>query len=234
LIVRDTGAGISDDVLPLVFDRFQQDDAGAAGRRHGLGLGLAIVRQVVELHDGSVSAESGGAGQGATFRLRLPALATAHAAPIRREPSVVCHTYTDRQTASVRGVRVLAVEDADDARELLTHFLTAQGAVVTAVDGTRAALQWLDGHQPDVIVSDIEMPGQDGLALIRQIRERESSNGSSIPAIALTAYGTPEDRERSLKSGFQCRGVKPVELTELAATISSLVKDSARHAGANA
>jgi signal transduction histidine kinase/CheY-like chemotaxis protein len=234
LVVRDTGAGISDDVLPLVFDRFQQDDAGAAGRRHGLGLGLAIVRQVVELHGGSVSAESGGAGQGATFRLRLPALATAHAAPIRREPSVVCHTYTDRQTASVRGVRVLAVEDADDARELLTHFLTAQGAVVTAVDGTRAALQWLDGHQPDVIVSDIEMPGQDGLALIRQIRERESSNGSSIPAIALTAYGTPEDRERSLQSGFQCHLVKPVELTELAATISSLVKDSARHAGANA
>jgi signal transduction histidine kinase/ActR/RegA family two-component response regulator len=228
IVVHDTGEGISDDVLPLVFDRFQQDDTAATGRRHGLGLGLAIVRQVIELHGGSVTAESGGAGQGATFRLRLPAIAAANAAnpaPVRHEPNVVCHTQTDRQPASVRGVRILAVEDADDARELITHFLVAQGAIVTAVDSARAALQWLDGHRPDVIVSDIEMPGQDGLALIRQIRGRESSNGFSIPAIALTAYGTPEDRERSIQSGFQCHLVKPVELTELVATISSVVKE---------
>jgi signal transduction histidine kinase/CheY-like chemotaxis protein len=234
IVVRDNGEGISADVLPLVFDRFQQDDSAVTGRRKGLGLGLAIVRQVVELHGGSVSVESGGVGQGAAFGLRLPALAAADAAPVRREPSVVLRTDADPMPASVRGVHVLAVEDADDARDLLSQFLTAQGAVVTAVDGAGAALQWLDGHQPDVIISDIEMPDQDGLALIRRIREQASANGLSIPAIALTAYGSPEDRERSLLSGFQAHLVKPVELTELVTTISSLVNGGARHAGANA
>jgi len=231
IVVRDTGEGISGEVLPLVFDPFQQDEAAAAGRRMGLGLGLAIVRQVVELHGGSVSVASDGVGRGATFRLRLPALAAAGAdgAPIPSEPSVVRRPEADRVPASVRGVRVLAIEDAADARDLLAHFLTAQGAVVTAVDGARAALQWLDGHRPDVIISDIEMPGQNGLALIRQIRAQTSSNGQSIPAIALTAYGTPEDRERSLESGFQVHLVKPVELTELLTTISSLIQDGVRH-----
>jgi len=225
ITVRDTGEGISETALPRVFDRLHQGESGAARRAAGLGLGLAIVRQVVELHQGSVSAESGGIGQGATFRIELPMSAGTPPSPgvaAERPPAVVSAMPPDASAASVNGVRLLLVEDADDARELLSDVLTRRGAVVTAVPSAWAAVRWLREHRPDVIISDIAMPGQDGLEMMRTIRSQPALAGRFIPAIALTAYAAPEDRNRSLASGFQAHLIKPVDLTDLLTTVASL------------
>jgi signal transduction histidine kinase/ActR/RegA family two-component response regulator len=225
IAVRDTGEGISEAALPRVFDRLHQGESGTARRHAGLGLGLAIVRQIVELHQGSVSAESGGIGQGATFRIELPMSIASPLNPApaaERPPAVVSAQPPDAPAPSVRGVRLLLVEDADDARDLLSDVLTRHGAVVTAVPSAWAAARWLKDHRPDVILSDIAMPGQDGLAMMRAIRSEPALAARLIPAIALTAYASPEDRARSLASGFQVHLIKPVDLTDLLMTVASL------------
>lgn len=225
ITVRDTGDGISGAALPRVFDRLHQGENGTARQHAGLGLGLAIVRQVVELHQGSVSAESGGLGQGATFRIELPmsiATPSSTGPAAERPPAVVSAIPPDAPAPSVHGVRVLLVEDADDARELLGDALTRHGAVVTAVPSAWAAERWLKEHRPDVILSDIAMPGQDGLEMMRTIRSQPALAGRFIPAIALTAYAAPEDRNRSLASGFQVHLIKPVDLTDLLTTVATL------------
>ena len=225
IVVRDTGDGISRDALPRVFERLQQGEGGTARRHAGLGLGLAIVRQVVDLHHGTVSAESDGPGQGATFRIVLPtSIVTAPRERPAIEPrsSVSSDGFADAH-ASVRGVRVLLVEDAADARELLNHVLARHGAVVTSVPNAEAAVRSLKGNRPDVIISDIAMPGQDGLEMMRTIRSQPALASRFIPAIALSAYGAPEDRKQSLASGFQAHLSKPTDLADLLMTVASLV-----------
>jgi signal transduction histidine kinase/ActR/RegA family two-component response regulator len=225
IVVRDTGEGISAGTLPRVFERLQQGESGMARRHAGLGLGLAIVRQVVELHHGTVSAESGGRGQGATFRMSLP-MSTAPTptagAPTDAPPIVVSDASRPARVPSVRGVRVLLVDDADDDRELLSKSLSGHGAVVIPVPTAETALRWLEENRPDVIISDVEMPSQDGLAMMRTIRSRPAAAVRFTPAIAITANTAPEDQDRSLASGFQVHLVKPVDLADLLTTVASL------------
>lgn len=222
--VSDTGQGISPDFLPYVFERFRQAD-GATTRSHGgLGLGLAIVRHLVELHGGRVRAESEGEGKGATFIVTLPLMAV-------RPPSIEPHqaqpTVEDGAPEiappSLDGLRVLVVDDEPDARELIATMLAQYGADVTAVDSARAALEALQQLNPNVLVSDIGMPQEDGYSLIRKVRMLDAAQGGRVPAVALTAYARAEDRTQALLSGFQLHVPKPVNPAELAAVVANLV-----------
>jgi CheY-like chemotaxis protein len=221
ILVRDNGCGISPEALPVIFDRLQQGGDDATRRQGGLGLGLAIVRQVVELHGGTVDAQSPGVGLGASFRILLPAARVTTTDLDRRLPRVL--TGSTAPNAAIRDLGILVVEDADDARQLLHDFLASQGAAVTAVGSAEAALDWLQHHRPEVIISDIEMPGQTGLEFIRYVRSHLPDLGLT-PAIALTAYGAPDDRDRSFLAGFQTHLTKPVDLTELAETVTALCR----------
>ena len=226
IAVRDNGEGISAEALPIIFERLQQGDKGAARRFGGLGLGLAIVRQIVELHHGTVAAESDGPGRGATFRIHLPTVTSPER--ITDGPSTRSAVFAippppgalpgEPAHPSVRGIELLVVEDSDDTRELMVNLLSAEGAIVTACANAEAALLWLQSHRADVIVSDIGMPGQDGWQMMRAIR----SQNLETPAIALTAHAGHEDRERSFASGFQEHLTKPVDIAELLRTIVRL------------
>jgi PAS domain S-box-containing protein len=223
IIVSDTGKGISPDFLPYVFERFRQADASSAKRHGGLGLGLALVKYLVELHGGTVEAASAGEGQGATFKVTLPVRAVATPLGDSGGPLVSVES-----SGELTGVRALVVDDSDEARELIGTALTLSGADVTAVSSaaeaytliTAAPPQW----RPDVIVSDIEMPVEDGYRLIRRVREWESALGAHIPAVALTAYGRAEDRARALTAGFQTHVAKPVDPDELIIVIGGLIR----------
>ena len=216
LLVADTGAGIRPEVLPHVFDRFHQADRSITRRFGGLGLGLSIVKHLVELHGGNVVAESGGEGHGATFRISLPVstgAAPAHvAAPGRME---------SQPPVSLESMRVLVVEDEPDTREFLKRLLESHGAAVAVAVSADEALAALRGDPPDVLISDIGLPDVDGYELIQRIRTGSPGEGSMIPAIALTAYARPEDRARALRSGYQIHLAKPVEPAELVMTIAS-------------
>jgi signal transduction histidine kinase/ActR/RegA family two-component response regulator len=223
--VEDTGEGISPEFLPLMFERFRQ--AGEATQRHtGLGLGLAIVRQLVEVHGGTVHAASPGVGRGATFTVRLPI----SAGGARAQPSAALwERRTAAPTASpaprlprLDGLRILVVDDNPDGRVLTSLVLTQAGATVKAVASAREALRMLDLEQPDALVSDIGLPGEDGYGLLRQIRQLESERGGFLPALALTGYARAEDRDRILAAGFQAHVPKPVEPVELAAAIAAI------------
>ncbi|MDQ3346740.1 MAG: ATP-binding protein [Acidobacteriota bacterium] len=231
--VVDTGQGISPDFLPHVFERFRQAD-GATTRRHtGLGLGLAIVRQLLELHGGTVHAASPGVGLGATFTVRLPMAA---GAPHVGEGAALGDRRTAASTASpmprvprLDALRILVVDDNADGRTLTSLVLTQAGASVTAVASVREAVQMLDVERPDALVSDISLPDKDGYGLIRQIRQYEAEHGGFLPAVALTAYTRAEDRARVLAAGFQAhvpKPVDPVELTAAIATITQHLRDS--------
>jgi PAS domain S-box-containing protein len=217
LSVRDSGQGISPDFLPYVFDRFRQADASASRRHGGLGLGLALVRQIVELHGGTVGADSRGVQQGATFWVTLPAVrhlgVSAPTAEAAADP------------VTLKGVKVLIVEDETDGRELLVAILEEYGARVRAVESAAAALGILDGDgfMPDVLVSNVGMAGTDGFALVRELRSRPSERNRTLPAIAVTAYANPEDRVRALVAGYQNHVAKPVDANVLAAAIAKLV-----------
>ncbi len=216
IAVADTGRGIEPRFLPYIFDRFRQADATSTRTHGGLGLGLAIVRQLVALHHGTVVAESEGDGRGATFVVRLPLLPVRHAGRTGDEPPPPPDGH------ALAGRRVLIVDDDPDTRDLLAHSLRLAGADVTAVGSARLALEGLADAAPDVLVSDIAMPEADGYALIRAIRDR----GTSVPAVALTAFARAEDRARALEAGFQAHLPKPVEPATLVALVERLARET--------
>ncbi len=215
IVVRDDGRGIDPEVLPHVFERFWQADTSSTRRHGGLGLGLAIVRHLVELHGGVVRADSPGLGLGATFTVRLPARDEADGAPRLSRDSA-----PEPLRGQLAGMRVLVVDDERDARELIAATLTSAGAAVTVASSVPEALARLARAVPDVLVSDLGMPGEDGHALIRKVRA--SGRLSRLPALALTAYASPEDARRTVLAGFHTHLPKPVEPGVLTAVVASL------------
>ena len=225
LTVTDTGVGIPAEVLPFVFERFRQADSSTTRGYGGVGLGLAIVRHLVELHGGSVHAASAGSGQGATFTVRLPG-----AVPLQSgepastpEPPPVAADYLPVLTS----VRVVVVDDDADTRELLTTVLGEAGADVVAVQSARDALAAIQSRAPDIIIADIGMPEEAGYALIRRVRAIAADRGGRAPAIALTAYARTEDRERALAAGFQVHLSKPFNPTAVVQVVARLLTASA-------
>ena len=224
--IADDGEGIDPAFLPFVFDRFRQADASSVRRHGGLGLGLSIVKQLVELHGGSISAHSAGPGQGATFIVCLPvssAAAMDEAPPTPgRSPSVEPSAGLGADSKfDLSGVRVLVVDDQLDARSLLTRLLEEHGATVFAAESAPQAVERIGQEAPDVIVSDIGMPGEDGYSFIRRVRELQAG-ATLIPALALTAYARPEDRQKSIESGYQSHLAKPVNAIEFVAAVARL------------
>jgi CheY-like chemotaxis protein len=219
--VSDTGAGIRPDFLPYVFDRFRQAESTITRSHGGLGLGLSIVRHLVELHGGTVAVQSAGEGQGATFSVLLPVRPALAEAPALVEAKEAEASPWGR-TELLRGVSVLVVEDEEDTRELLITALEQCGAEVIAVSSAAEALERLDERPPDVLVSDLAMPGEDGYALIRKVRARPAERGGRVPAAALTAYARAEDRVRSLAAGFQMHVPKPIDPADLVSMVAAL------------
>jgi PAS domain S-box-containing protein len=226
IVVSDTGRGISPDFLPFVFDRFRQENSGSTRTAGGLGLGLAIVRQLVDLHGGSVRAESGGENLGATFTVTLPIRAV-H--PGRRQPAPAPERVplgvagAAAASTDLKGATVLIVDDELETRELLETIVRGAGAETMTAPSVAGALAILERRRPDLILCDIGMPREDGYSLIRRVRSRSAAEGGRIPAVALTAYARAEDRRRSLLAGFQSHMAKPAEPAALLALIGSLV-----------
>ncbi|HKQ76017.1 MAG TPA: ATP-binding protein [Blastocatellia bacterium] len=233
ITVSDTGNGIEPEFLPFVFDRFRQADPSSTRRVGGLGLGLSLVKNLVELHGGTITAASDGAGRGATFTVTLPHRRLEnieHMVPATTPREVRTEGAIPRiQALSLEGVSVLVVDDQEEVRVILTQALSEYGAQVTAVSSGAEALALLSntpgGKRPDALILDIAMPDEDGYTALKKVRALEDARGATadqIPAIALSAYGRSEDRLRSFQAGFQTHVTKPVELTELAVVIASL------------
>jgi PAS domain S-box-containing protein len=250
--VSDTGEGISPEFLPFVFDHFRQADSSYTRKQGGLGLGLAIVRHLVELHGGEVKAESKGEGNGATFTVNLPLIKLQAADPMARDhterdstavvgspPTSSQRGFSDKRTADIRlrgkesatfdeqsemlkGLRVLVVEDEPSTLEMLIAVIKQYGAEAKPAATAGEALAALESWRPDIIVSDIGMPEEDGYAMIGKVRALEPERGGRIPAVALTGYARVEDRLRALSAGYQMHVAKPVEPTELAIVVASL------------
>jgi CheY-like chemotaxis protein len=220
--VSDEGQGISANFLPFVFDRYRQADSGNQRRFGGLGLGLSIVKNIVELHAGTVVAESAGEGCGATFTVNLPVCA-GHIDEANGEEAAHPAEPVPQDVIPVRldGLRVLVVDDEADARRLLVKVLTEAGAAVTACGSAAETLAALASINPDVLVSDIAMPGQDGHELIRQIRSL-GRGPKELPAVALTAFAHDDDRQKALLAGFQMHLPKPIDPHDLTAVIANL------------
>lgn len=216
LRVSDTGAGINSQFLPFVFERFRQEDAATTRAHGGLGLGLSIVRHLVELHGGQVGAQSEGEGRGATFFVTLP---VANVSALAEEYAATSAVPLD-QLPSLDGLRVLLVEDEPDARGLIATLLERQGARVTAAASAEEALAAIGSEVPDILLSDIAMPGMDGYELIRRVRANAAS--SRLPAAALTAFVSSIDRGKALLAGFDTHVPKPVEPSELMAVVAAL------------
>jgi PAS domain S-box-containing protein len=223
ITVADTGEGIEPEFLPFVFDRFRQADSSMKRSHGGLGLGLAIVRHIAEIHGGSASAFSAGPDRGSTFVVRLPLAAEARAArPTAPIPTAEPPASDPGDNEELGDVRVLVVDDEADARDVLAIVLEKRGAEVRAAGSAAEALAALDGWVPDVIVSDIGMPGEDGFDLIAKIRSLSEERGGAAPAIALTAYARAEDRERVHEAGFQLHIGKPTEPDVVVAAVADL------------
>jgi CheY-like chemotaxis protein/anti-sigma regulatory factor (Ser/Thr protein kinase) len=226
LSVTDTGIGIEPDFVPCIFDRFRQADSTSTRRYGGLGLGLSIVRNVVEMHGGRVSVSSPGKGRGATFKILLPAALPQFQQTQNVEGKTESKQPVERKGheagLNLTGVRVLVVEDDPDTLELLRFILDRRGAEVNTAASTREALDVMEHWQPTTLVSDLAMPDQDGYELIGRIRSRGSERGGNIPAVAVSAYTRTEDRIRALSAGFQMHLPKPVDPEELVATVASL------------
>jgi signal transduction histidine kinase/ActR/RegA family two-component response regulator len=221
--VSDTGQGIDPAFLPHVFDAFRQADGTTTREHGGLGLGLTIARQLAELHGGTITASSPGVGRGTTFLLTLPSVV--REPPRGPEPLLTTGGDHGDRADLLRDVRILVVDDQEDARDLLRTMLSQYGALVTAVDSARAALEEIDRRPPDVVLSDVGMPREDGYALIRQLRLRPSNRGGRIPAIAVTAYASVADRATALESGFQAHIAKPFDPAQLARTVASVRRE---------
>ena len=228
IAVSDTGIGIAADLLPHVFDRFRQADSTSRRHHGGLGLGLALVKHLVELHGGSVRAESAGADQGATFVITLPVMA--QLVTERGTHPTARRAGTLEAASGVAGLRLLLVDDERDTIELFTSLFTQHGAEVIAARSAAEALGLLAATRPDVLVCDVEMPGEDGYTLIRKVRALGTKEGGSIPAVAVTAYGSVEDRIRLLAAGFQMHVPKPVEPAELITVVASVAGRSGKTA----
>jgi two-component system CheB/CheR fusion protein len=224
IVVTDTGEGISPEFLPHIFDRFRQAEGATARQHGGLGLGLAIVRHLVEAHGGTVRAASQGVGKGAIFTVTFPLIA------VRGDRIEAEHKRSADHASSLilKGLQVLVVDDELDARELLSIALTQSSAKVRASATVREALEILDQWQPDVLVSDIGMPGEDGYELMRKVRAREPEHGGLVPALALTGYAGSEDAARAVAAGYQTHMAKPVVLSELVAAVASLAMKTRR------
>jgi CheY-like chemotaxis protein/two-component sensor histidine kinase len=218
LTVSDTGHGISPDLLPHIFERFRQGHLAGRVARGGLGLGLAIARQIVELHRGTIEAHSDGEGRGATFVVSLPLTG-----PAPTVESAGADTAPRPGFPSLTGIRVLLVEDDTDGRTLIAEVLRQCGSEVVEAGSTAEALEVLDGSRVDVLVSDIGLPDQDGFHLMRTIRGRPADRGGSVPALAVTGFARVEDRRRALLAGFQTHVSKPVEPLELAVVVANLL-----------
>jgi signal transduction histidine kinase/ActR/RegA family two-component response regulator len=225
IVVRDTGQGIAPEMLPHVFERFRQADSSSTRAHGGLGLGLALVRHLVELHGGTVAARSAGVGQGATFVVSLPA----RVAGLREGPAARAHpTATDgpdlRDVARLDGLRVLVVDDDGEAVRLAEAILTAAGAAVRTCQDAATAMALFAADRPDVLVSDVEMPGEDGYSLVRRLRALSREEGGETPAIALTAYGRTQDRTRALEAGYTMHVPKPVDPGELTTIVAGVAR----------
>jgi signal transduction histidine kinase/CheY-like chemotaxis protein len=222
VVVTDNGVGVDPEFLPRVFDRFTQEDSSSTRQVRGLGLGLSIARQLIELHGGSILAESPGVGQGSTFTARFPRSPLAGKPLVPRVYSQADSLLGLEDGPDLAGIRVLVAEDDDDARGLVEKVLETRGALVKTVSSVQEALDVLGRERVDVLLSDIEMPGTDGYQLLRELRLRPSSEGGSVPAVALTAYARTEDRLRALRAGFQLHLAKPVHPSELVTVVASL------------
>jgi CheY-like chemotaxis protein len=224
--VSDTGDGIDPAFLPHVFDRFRQADATTTRRHGGLGLGLAIVKQLVELHGGTIRVTSPGRNQGATFVVALP-LTVLHSelelSPARHHPTADLRPVTVGSATRIAGLRLLVVDDEPDARALLRRLFEEHDAVVRTAASADEALVILQAERPDVLISDIGMPDQDGYTLIRRVRALPPDQGGRTPAIAVTAYARAEDRVRAVVAGFQHHLAKPIEPVELIVMVASLM-----------
>jgi CheY-like chemotaxis protein len=227
--VVDTGKGIHPHFLPHVFEYFRQEDGSTTRRFGGLGLGLAIVRQIVELHGGIVWAESHGEGQGATFVVQLPLPQPNQAKPARQDSTATPSSALNAANSTfalnlpLADLKILVVDDDIDTRQFQSFLLQKQGAVVIAVASGLEALKMLNHLIPDVIVSDIGMPDLDGYQLIQQIRSRPAHHGGTIPAIALTAYARDFDQQRAQEAGFHIHLTKPIDAELLVEAICNLV-----------
>jgi signal transduction histidine kinase len=225
--VSDTGIGIAPQFLPHVFDPFRQQDGSVSRRHSGIGLGLALVQHIAHAHSGRVTAESPGEGRGATFTLSLPRAENVLAARDSDRPSPLPAAPAERMpVGKLAGLNILIVEDDEDSRDLLGIVLEQQGATVEAAGSCASALEILERVTPDVMISDIGLPKQDGYELIRSARAREKSSGARarMPAIALTAYARREDRRLALEAGFQAHVAKPVDPAELVGVVSELMR----------
>lgn len=221
--VTDSGIGISSDFLPFVFDRFRQADSSMSRRHSGLGLGMAIVRHLVELHGGTVSAESEGEGKGATFRLLLPKRLESQVTAEASLPPLERRDESLTELDHLHGVHILIVEDDADSRNVLALLLQKLGALVEAVPSAREAVDRVTNRRPDVLVSDIGMPEEDGYSLIRRVRQMPADAAKKLPAIALTAYARRQDAEAAIGAGFDRHLPKPVAPAELIKAIKGIV-----------
>jgi len=216
IVVRDRGIGISPDFLPFLFDRFRQEDSSSHRTHGGLGLGLAIVRHLVQLHGGQVEARSPGTGRGAAFIVRLPLQQDRSLDAIR--PGIV---GTALEPISLSGLRIVAVDDDPDARDLLERMLRRAGAEVRITARPDEARGLVRTWRPHVLLSDLEMPGEDGFALVRRLR---ADGFAALPAIAVTAYAGPENRMQAIESGFQAHISKPLDQRQLERVIAAAAR----------
>jgi CheY-like chemotaxis protein len=218
--VIDTGLGIEPDFLPCIFDRFSQEEHGRTRTHGGLGLGLAIVRYLVEAHGGTVQAESAGRGKGSTFTVSLPLIKKSE----ERVPDAKSLPPGELVVGDIKGARVLIVEDDPGTREALTEMLSLSGAVVRSVESAAMAMKIFTEFRPELLVCDIAMPEEDGYSLLGRIRALGSARGGDVPALALTALAGGEDRRRAFEAGFQVHMAKPVDIDRLVTALTVLLK----------
>ena len=216
--VTDTGKGIKPDFLPSVFEHFRQEDGAITRKFGGLGLGLAIVQQIVEMHGGTVAVDSSGEGKGAMFTVQIPLASHICVLPGIDPPS--------DSTGNLSGIRILVVDDETDSREFVAFVLEQAGAIVTSVPSATKALQAFSQAVPEIVVSDIGMPEMDGYMLMRHIRSLPLEQGGQIPAIALTAYAGEMDRQQAIAAGFQRHLAKPVDPEAVVAIVTELVSSA--------